>query len=177
MNKVRFCIKCQFTISSWPSLRMCYWHSAYALNFKRALTISNGPWTKLDHILYSHEASVPACEEKKRLKPQTVSSLLMWVSLCRMGGPRASKAQRISTLQARDCTLDRRELLLYYIALASFHYIVLAIFIGPESDHWQCLSVTDSLTHSLLFGKLDWCDPGVWRCLLKTCRGCYCCLR
>ena len=23
------------------------------------------------------------------------------------------------------------------------------IFIGPESDHWQCLSVTDSLTHSL----------------------------
>ena len=24
-----------------------------------------------------------------------------------------------------------------------------AIFIGPESDHWQCLSVTPSLTHSL----------------------------
>ena len=23
------------------------------------------------------------------------------------------------------------------------------IFIGPESDHWQCLSVTDSLTDSL----------------------------
>ena len=23
------------------------------------------------------------------------------------------------------------------------------IFIGPESDHWQCLSLTDSLTHSL----------------------------
>ena len=22
-------------------------------------------------------------------------------------------------------------------------------FIGPESDHWECLSVTDSLTHSL----------------------------
>ena len=22
-----------------------------------------------------------------------------------------------------------------------------AIFIGPESDHWQCLSLTDSLTH------------------------------
>ena len=52
----------------------------------------------------------------------------MWVSLCRMGGPRASKAQRISTLQARDCTLDRRELLLYYIALATSHYIVLASF-------------------------------------------------
>ena len=24
-----------------------------------------------------------------------------------------------------------------------------AFFIGPESDHWQCLSLTDSLTHSL----------------------------
>ena len=22
-------------------------------------------------------------------------------------------------------------------------------FIGPESDHWECLSFTDSLTHSL----------------------------
>ena len=30
-------------------------------------------------------------------------------------------------------------------------------------------------THWLLFRKLDWCDPGVWRCLLKTCWGCYCC--
>ena len=25
-----------------------------------------------------------------------------------------------------------------------------AVFIGPESDHWECLSVTDSLTHSCL---------------------------
>ena len=23
------------------------------------------------------------------------------------------------------------------------------VFIGPESDHWQCLSLADSLTHSL----------------------------
>ena len=23
------------------------------------------------------------------------------------------------------------------------------LFIGPESDHWECLSVTDSLTDSL----------------------------
>ena len=50
------------------------------------------------------------------------------------------------------------------------------IFIGPESDHWLCLSLTDWLTHSLtnslLFSKLDWCDPGMWRWQLKTC--CYC---
>ena len=54
-----------------------------------------------------------------------------------------------------------------------------SIFIGPESDHCLPLSLTHSLTHSLtdsvMFSELDWCDPGVWRCLLKTCWGCYCC--
>ena len=35
--------------------------------------------------------------------------------------------------------------------------------------------VSDWLTHSLLFSKLDWCDPGVWRYQLKTCWYCYCC--
>ena len=29
------------------------------------------------------------------------------------------------------------------------------IFIGPESDHWQCLSVTDWLTHSCLVNLID----------------------
>ena len=53
------------------------------------------------------------------------------------------------------------------------------IFIGPESDHFLPLSLTNSLTHwltnSLLFIKLYWCDPGVWRSQLKTCWSCYCC--
>ena len=44
-------------------------------------------------------------------------------------------------------------------------------FIGPKSDHWECLSVT----HSVTLSKLYWCDPGVWRYQLKTCWGCYCC--
>ena len=35
--------------------------------------------------------------------------------------------------------------------------------------HW----LTHSLTQSLPFNKLDWCDPGVWRCQLNTCWGCY----
>ena len=35
--------------------------------------------------------------------------------------------------------------------------------------------VSDWLTNSLLFSNLDWCDPDVWRCQLKTCWGCYCC--
>ena len=49
------------------------------------------------------------------------------------------------------------------------------IFIGPESDHCLPLSLTHSLTNSLLFSKLYWCDPGVWRCQLKTCLCCNCC--
>ena len=32
-----------------------------------------------------------------------------------------------------------------YMYLTSDHLI----FIGPESDHWECLSLTHSLTHSL----------------------------
>ena len=44
---------------------------------------------------------------------------------------------------------------------------------------YPCHSLTDSLTdwltHSVTFSWFDWCDPGVWRCQLKTCWGCYCC--
>ena len=29
------------------------------------------------------------------------------------------------------------------------------LIIGPESDHWECLSVTDSLTHSCLVNLID----------------------
>ena len=28
-------------------------------------------------------------------------------------------------------------------------------FIGPESDHWECLSLTHSLTHSCLVNLID----------------------
>ena len=39
------------------------------------------------------------------------------------------------------------------------HSLTVVLFIGPESDHWQCLSVThsltDSLTHSCLVNLID----------------------
>ena len=35
-------------------------------------------------------------------------------------------------------------------------------------------SLTDWLTHSLPFSKLDWCDPGVWRRQPKTYWWCNC---
>ena len=51
----------------------------------------------------------------------------------------------------------------------------LSFFIGPESDHWECLSVTHWLNNSVTLSRLYWCHPGVQRCQLKTCWGCYCC--
>ena len=45
-----------------------------------------------------------------------------------------------------------------------------------QLNRWPCHSLTHSLTHWLThwlpFSKLDWRDPGVWRCQLKTCWGC-----
>ena len=43
---------------------------------------------------------------------------------------------------------------------------VMSLFIGPESDHWLCLSLTPSLTDSLLFSKLD--EDCVGNSLLHT---------
>ena len=41
-----------------------------------------------------------------------------------------------------------------------------SIFIGPKSDHWECLSVTNSITHwltdSLLFSGLGGCVNAWW---------------
>ena len=57
-------------------------------------------------------------------------------------------------------------------------HILAWLIIGPESDHCSPLSLTHWLTHwltdSLLFSWLYWCDPGVWRCQLKTCWCCNC---
>ena len=61
------------------------------------------------------------------------------------------------------------------------------LFIGPESDHWLCLSLTDSLTDWLTDCRLVKLMPvttvtvtvtvasGMWRWQLKTCWRCYCC--
>ena len=84
------------------------------------------------------------------------------------------------------CPLQRCDLdgdgKLNYDEFIRCHFV---IFIGPESYHWLPYSLTyllthsltysfNSLTNSLLFSRLDWCNPGVWRCQLKDCWGCYC---
>ena len=43
----------------------------------------------------------------------------------------------------------------FWIILWPFWSVFNLFFIGPESDHWLCFSVTQWLTHSLLFSKLD----------------------
>ena len=55
--------------------------------------------------------------------------------------------------------------------------LICTLFLSDPSPiiGYACQWLPNSLTNSLLFSKLDWCDPGVWRCLLKTCWGCYCC--
>ena len=62
--------------------------------------------------------------------------------------------------------------------LIQVNFAGLALFFRPNSDHCLPLSLTDwlteTLTHSLMLLRLDWCDPGVWRCQLKTCWCCYC---
>ena len=51
-----------------------------------------------------------------------------------------------------------------------------------NEEYVKCLSraiipsLSDpSLTDWTLFSRLDWCDPGTWRSLCKTCWGCDCC--
>ena len=54
--------------------------------------------------------------------------------------------------------------------LMKFRYSVFSTgtpIIGPESDHWQCLSLTHWLTHSVTFSWFDWCDPGRAQGLVK----------
>ena len=57
------------------------------------------------------------------------------------------------------------------VLFCSYNYRTRVQSLGMLVTH----SLTHSLTNWLLFSQLDWCDPGVWGCQLKTCWGCYCC--
>ena len=54
-----------------------------------------------------------------------------------------------------------------HLSRGPYNFQLLPLFIGPESDHGQCLSVTHWLTHWLPFRKLHWCDPGLCQNLLR----------
>ena len=99
-----------------------------------------------------------------------VDRMVIFVLACRP--PASAKRERILNWQLWYNTITD----IIEVSSSSSSY---SFFIGPESDHWLCLSLTHSLTnwltHSLLFSKLYWCDPGVWRCQLKTCWCCNCC--
>ena len=48
-------------------------------------------------------------------------------------------------------------------------------FIGPESDHWQCLSLTDSLPNSLTHCRLIDVTLACEDANSKLVEVCYCC--
>ena len=50
-----------------------------------------------------------------------------------------------STSQVEIDTAEEEDWLLG--AFAVYDQVYCLVFIGPESDHWLCLSLTDSLTH------------------------------
>ena len=54
------------------------------------------------------------------------------------------------------CSLhDAQDVIIFQVEwFSSFEALQYLLFIGPESDHWQCLSVTDWLTHSLTHCRL-----------------------
>jgi len=86
-------------------------------------------------------------------------------SICDYAGCNSAKSLQIEVLTA----------------LLIFSGIAVTLWLSDPSPiigyacHSLTHSLTDWLTHSLLFSKLYWCDPGVRRCLLKTCWGCFCC--
>ena len=44
---------------------------------------------------------------------------------------------------------------MYQVPLYYFTILIIIIFIGPESDHWLCLSLTPSLPNSCLVNLID----------------------
>ena len=57
--------------------------------------------------------------------------------------------------RCQSCSGEIPKLGIQLTSRDSLFFHMQGVFVGPESDHWRCLSVTPSLTESLLFSKLD----------------------
>ena len=44
---------------------------------------------------------------------------------------------------------------MYFLFAQTLKLLQISIVIGPESDHWECLSLTPSLTHCCLVNLID----------------------
>ena len=88
--------------------------------------------------------------------------------------------------ELRTSNIRRPPRCLTHIRCAYFSSNVWEVAWSVLSKNWAFTFLSDlspiivypcynSLTNSLLFSKLYWCDPGVWRWQLKTCWGCCCC--
>ena len=70
-----------------------------------------------------------------------------------------------------------KALSLLHEALTIVYILLQCIFLSDPSPIIgnACQWLPNKLTDSLLFSRLYWCDPGVWRCQLKTCWCRNCC--
>ena len=71
---------------------------------------------------------------------------LLLCSRCniKLSPPISANAAKISTQEFLTKRLRKNMKLLIMLCITAYYSNIL--FIGPESDHWLCLSLTDSLT-------------------------------
>ena len=101
---------------------------------------------------------------------------LLLCSRCniKLSPPISANAAKISTQEFLTKRLRKNMKLLIMLCITAYYSNILLSDPSPIIGY-ACHSLTHWLTDSLTFSKLDWCDPGVWRCQLRTCWGCYCC--
>ena len=108
----------------------------------------NHPLSDTQHTAGVHGKFSGILISKRYLAKCTFSLLMIYIS-----------EGKLKSLLCCSTTLCDTELVTYTVNRLRwephFSTIVHFFFIGPESDHWEYLSLTNSLTNSLLFSKLD----------------------
>ena len=116
-------------------------------------------------FLFSKSTPLPPSSSSS-LSTSTVHPILhhMLDPLCKSIKSVGRAPHILITWASRDvfaCLQTRVSMFLNWAHIMRHMWMYPIIIIGP--------------TPWLLISKLNWCDPGVWKCQLKTCWGCYCC--
>ena len=157
-----------------PILNCCFCHPRFILKLELLVFLE---WIveenrkNLKRLWYGHDFSSFSMMMRMRM---------IDVCLCIWSSPLGGVWASLTSTKAEQGAVYWKDFAhLDFLSVAPDDYLDLStwrlstIFIGPESDHWLCLSLTDWLTDWLLFSKLDWCRPGRWRWQLKTCWSCW----
>ena len=145
-----------------------------------------GVWTMVHicimHIISQYESELYYCKIKLlRLifmkKPSNATYQLLEQKLCWNGSLWRSRKKEVKEVTFADSAGYLALTLLIrptkFSQIKDVQKLLLIICRIPEY-FYRTLKMTHSLTKWLLFSTLDWCDPGVWRCQLKTCWNCCC---